>query len=509
MDPVILLAFANDRSGESYLNELADEQVALSDLLNDRFNVQQRPQATLARISQSFNRYGEDIRIFHFAGHANAQRIILDHQKDGNKEGGYVKGVASYIGRQKGVKLVFLNGCSTSAQVHYFRKAGIPAVIATTAPVNDRLAKEFAILFYTNFIESKQAKSLKIAFEEAKDQLISRDEDYSNFYSRGLKPEEEYFLETFPYEIHYQDSHASGMVYADLCIEEDGRRTDKVPMQHAELMCNRDKVVEAFADAMHNYLVPPAEKITTSKIAVKGLIHGERNELPQDVSKRFEKVELYDGYDRADLLLEKSRLLAVQVEMPDAGTLRTSGKAMLKLREGLKKALDMDFPARQINQMNALNVLDQIDDHIDVVYFEHWILGDDWDANKQLEFWQAYLNKFWNINFPVDAPDVYLVFVLGYPNAKKGFFGTRKNHDTSISTALKDKGVSVYPKLKEVEKKDVQKWNNDYARSAPRLTQQICGKLNQLSMIQVKTALKVYCDGKRMGVKERIRTPSA
>lgn len=49
---------------------------------------------------------------------------------------------------QRQLKAVVLNGCSTGGMVKDLLQAGIPVVIATSAPVNDRSAKAFSISFF-------------------------------------------------------------------------------------------------------------------------------------------------------------------------------------------------------------------------------------------------------------------------------------------------------------------------------------------------------------------------
>ena len=60
----------------------------------------------------------------------------------------HARGLAGYLGQQRGLVLVFLNGCSTEPQVRRLRDAGVKAVVATTHAIQDVVAAEFAAAFY-------------------------------------------------------------------------------------------------------------------------------------------------------------------------------------------------------------------------------------------------------------------------------------------------------------------------------------------------------------------------
>lgn len=91
--------------------------------------------------------YSGQITLLHFSGHANEEEIEL---VDG---GGKAVGLGQIldnnkINGQQQLRLVFLNGCATAGQVEAFLKAGVPAVIATSRPVFDRIATLFSEAFY-------------------------------------------------------------------------------------------------------------------------------------------------------------------------------------------------------------------------------------------------------------------------------------------------------------------------------------------------------------------------
>jgi CHAT domain-containing protein len=87
------------------------------------------------------------VQIFHYGGHANGSALQLE-QGAGNAQVASSTGLAQLLGQQTELKLVFLNGCATQGQVELLLKSGVKAVIATSVPINDMMAVEFAEQFY-------------------------------------------------------------------------------------------------------------------------------------------------------------------------------------------------------------------------------------------------------------------------------------------------------------------------------------------------------------------------
>ena len=154
----------------AYLAELDRERNALLDLLipHEKCEVQARTEASIGRIEDVFAKYQSAVHIFHFSGHAGSTSLQLE-SKEGKPQSAFAQGLAGFIGKQKGVRLAFLNGCSTRDQVRAFHKAGIPAVIATESPIKDRIASEFAQHFYRSLVSGR---SIQESFEEAEEKLL-------------------------------------------------------------------------------------------------------------------------------------------------------------------------------------------------------------------------------------------------------------------------------------------------------------------------------------------------
>ena len=75
-------------------------------------------------------RYMVRIAIFHYGGHANGFSLLLESE-DGKNTATNKEGLVPFLSKQPGLKLIFLNGCSSEAQANDLIKSGIPAVIGT------------------------------------------------------------------------------------------------------------------------------------------------------------------------------------------------------------------------------------------------------------------------------------------------------------------------------------------------------------------------------------------
>ena len=171
----IVLAFVNDRNDDRrHLAHLDYETKAIAQALEPlvRDDVIQRPRsipgATLDNILDALAA-NERTCIFHFGGHANGSMLALD-DGSGGSAAAHGNGLAGYLGRQRGLVLVFLNGCSTVKLVRRLRDAGVKAVVGTTHEIDDRVAAEFATQFYTELRELP----LNQAFQRAEDAIRTR-----------------------------------------------------------------------------------------------------------------------------------------------------------------------------------------------------------------------------------------------------------------------------------------------------------------------------------------------
>jgi len=174
--PIIFFAFANDKVDEAaYLRNLSAEMHGVRKALgeavrNGLCEVIERTSATISDIIDVFQDpvYGSRIAIFHYGGHADGFRLLLESETGGNAAA-HKEGLVPFLSRQLGLKLVFLNGCSSEAQTNEMLEAGISAVIGTSASINDELATRLAIRFYSGLAKgSGIEKSWSDAVDEVK-----------------------------------------------------------------------------------------------------------------------------------------------------------------------------------------------------------------------------------------------------------------------------------------------------------------------------------------------------
>ena len=173
--PIILLAFANDQEvPERYLRNLADEAKAIKSALKNAekeglCEVKELSNVTIKEIYDFFQdqRYNHQIAIFHYGGHANSYELLLEAANRTNSPA-HTAGLVPFLARQKGLELIFLNGCNTQQQATQLLDAGISAVIGTAKAVKDKIAFNLADRFYKGLGEGL---SINGAWEDAKDEF--------------------------------------------------------------------------------------------------------------------------------------------------------------------------------------------------------------------------------------------------------------------------------------------------------------------------------------------------
>lgn len=188
--PVIYLAFSNDR--DDYLPNLRRERKHIERSLRPAdqaglIKLVMDDGASLEDIFETVRAYDQQIALFHFAGHAGGRQLQLE-TPELTGSGAHAAGLAELLGRQQSLQLVFLNGCSTLDQVNLLLDAGVPAVIATSAAVDDDRATEFAEQFYRSLAGHL---SIERAFDVARSFLRAKHTDAPEVERhRGIKTTE-------------------------------------------------------------------------------------------------------------------------------------------------------------------------------------------------------------------------------------------------------------------------------------------------------------------------------
>lgn len=175
--PVIGLAFANERTEEGFLRNLGKEMKLILRALDPVVQpgdlyAHLMPAVTSREIQNLFqNRFFEGrVSILHYGGHATPTILNLERDSGGN-ESFFSEGLARFLAVQKGIRLVFLNGCSTENQARRLIQENIPAVIATSQKIPDEMAVMFAEAFYKGLTSGA---SIEESFKEADGYVIGR-----------------------------------------------------------------------------------------------------------------------------------------------------------------------------------------------------------------------------------------------------------------------------------------------------------------------------------------------
>jgi phospholipase C len=159
--------------------------------------VVERPFATSKQIWDVFQdkKYRDRIVIFHYAGHAEDFRLLLE-SSSGEVSPLHAPGFAAFLGEQHGLRLVFLNACSTLPQVQGLLDANVPAVIATSEKIAEQIAIELAARFYKGLAGGI---SIRRAYNEAVASIRADfGDDILEYYLDGAPTEARWPWELYP-----------------------------------------------------------------------------------------------------------------------------------------------------------------------------------------------------------------------------------------------------------------------------------------------------------------------
>jgi hypothetical protein len=210
MKPIIFLAFANDKVDNArYLRNLPLELDGIRKVLQPAVKeglceVIERANVSIEQIFDIFQTYKERIAIFHYGGHADGYQLLLESYQPAattQHQVAHGEGLVSFFARQKGLRLVFFNGCSTQQQSLELVKAGIPAVIGTSNSINDDIATALSIRFYSGLAKGA---SLEKAWLEATDEVKMK-EGTANLRGLYRKSQTETAPDRFPWEISFRE----------------------------------------------------------------------------------------------------------------------------------------------------------------------------------------------------------------------------------------------------------------------------------------------------------------
>ncbi|MDX2287065.1 MAG: CHAT domain-containing protein [Bacteroidia bacterium] len=470
--PVLLLAYANERHDPArYLRDLAAEvrgiRRSLEQQLGSQYLIDVRPNATLDDLTAAFDLYPGQIQLFHYAGHADSLRLMLESGPAG------LEGFARLLAQQQGLRFVFLNGCSTAAHGKALAAAGIPAAVGTSAAISDEAAARFAMRFYERLA---QGQTLDRAFLDAEIRVQTELVQGSDLRSLFHGEPEEAGFPWMRFGSHFTWRLASGRAWHNGLV---------VP-----LLCNRDRQVELFRERLEGLLSgQPAQPHLV-------VIHGERAERPRSLAERFRRVEAAYFSER-HFGAEGGIVRRYEVrDWPSTGDLGMRQRNLLR-----SLAISLDLPAAYGNGWKAADLLPMPGMRSGTILFQHQISGEKWDLTAPLLL-EWYLNEFWGLEAQADGPRILLFLLLTYPAEAPNWLErvfARPNRRQRIQDALyrlesryPDR-VTMLKELKPITYEEVAEWVEEYY---PDTLQSLPGELfgadvhRRLPMEQVERKLR-------------------
>ncbi|MFQ5633493.1 MAG: AAA family ATPase, partial [bacterium] len=127
---------------------------------------------------------------------------LLLESASGEHQLAHSEGLVSFLAKQKGLQMVFLNGCSSQQQALDLLEAGVPAVVGTSQKINDDVATGLSLRFYKGL---SQGATIDRAWAEAVDQ-VKVEKGAGNFRDLfGDESDDEEAPDRFPWEIYFRE----------------------------------------------------------------------------------------------------------------------------------------------------------------------------------------------------------------------------------------------------------------------------------------------------------------
>ncbi|MFN0034248.1 MAG: CHAT domain-containing protein [Saprospiraceae bacterium] len=161
---IILLANSYHKDSPTSAPE---EQALIFEAVKRKITPYPLSSATADSIAEYFDSntaWAKDIQIFHFAGHAVKDYLVVNSEASEEEKNHLdIEVFAELISKYgTGLKLIFLNACDTAEVAGYLK---VPTVIGTTIPVKNRYALRFATAFYDRFMN--KGMTVQEALDEA------------------------------------------------------------------------------------------------------------------------------------------------------------------------------------------------------------------------------------------------------------------------------------------------------------------------------------------------------
>ena len=444
--PILFLAYANDRvNPDNYLRDLVDEIRQIRRTLETRvvppYRVVIRPNATLTDILEVFDQYEGQVRIFHYAGHADSLQLMLE-SAEGKVAGVGRNGFTRLLASQVGLRLVFLNGCATEVHAREMVAAGIPAVIATDGLVSDQAANIFASRFYERLGDQK---TITAAFRDAeikvRTMMVQGDNFRSLYYKNKARDSFPWILvgKQLNWRLNLSPRSGGGSI--------------------VHLLCDRYKQVEVFRDNLESILAD------TAHLPHFFVVHGARTEKHRSLIQRLKEVDI--SYNSERLFGKEMGIVHFHEvrDWPQTGDLAMRQR---NLKRAIARAINL--PDLTGTQWDVSELIKKQKLRGGMVVFQHTLNGERWD-NTSIRLVKWYVEEFWSFTFEKELPQFIIFLNIIYPEERKNFISRliglssqRQNIQRQLYQLADqtDERFTLLRELKPIPYTDVVEWVDEY-----------------------------------------------
>ena len=493
----VLLSFANEEDPEApgNLAQLPPELVDIDQIFEDAEGCQVvlKPGLTYKRLIAAVDQV-EHLHIFHYSGHATSDGLWLVDEKGGYTKS-YVKGVVALL-EARGVKLAFLNGCSTQEQVRFFHKAGIPVVISTHYPVADTTARHFASYFYRALVKGK---SIQASFNEAEKALLSLPPDKRYEEDRGFELGE-VEEKDHPYDLHIargqEEIAEEGLTIwcADLkeeLLTRSSMQGGPTRIETAELtpisylQCDRRKEIDAFEERVDTCVQARCAGEAHQPLVV--LIRGPKEEMPQSLASRYFEYTLDEAYGLHERKIRRKRRVPIYFPTSDELAEEDKETSLMLVEKPFRK--EFNLPRR--GQLKREDILAKAGKKLDFLMIQH-----DLEAGVSENLAPvciAYIRRHWLTPLGPSFPQVLIVFNL--PFEKATLWGRLGRTHSQLNKCLEDlkdgiPNLLLLPPLEPISKMDVTNWQRKFMENDSLWIDELFGKKKRLPMKTIQQKLQ-------------------
>ncbi|MEL6671919.1 MAG: CHAT domain-containing protein [Bacteroidota bacterium] len=471
---------------EQYLEHLTRETNTVYNYLepfdiNDMGDVVKLENATQEMVFNAIEAWKKhkDIIMFHYGGHADGGGLMLN-QEDGSSLSARAPALAELLGSLPDLQLVFLNGCSTKAQVKLLMDQGVKAVIATSEPIQDPMAVDFADRFYKNLTEGENLEeSFKQArlFVEGRYDYKARQVDYRDLFWEGQEADSR----QFPWEL-YVNNGSEEVLNWRLPTEQTKKSSLSLIDRYT---CDRSEQNSRFKASFLQ--LKTAEKFQFY------FIHGEEEQSANGLFQRFVLEQIKTSYTGA---------VHHRLALLEHGT--TLAEAKINAKTAFFKALDLN-PNQYTPDELTLQTLakSKIAQEKDCIALMFRIYSQEWKPYTR-DYLDWVTHEFCQPGqLPDSAPDFVFFVNVVYeePTGKKGLFKRilSSSPKSKILKLLKKfPTIQFLPELPPVEKHHINRWfdkvTEDLNLKQKLIRQHFQQTEKEMAMIEVEEKLELIIE---------------